>query len=46
MYEKAYKENELEDLTEPDAEDSTELGEVPQAAKKGSIGQLRGYWNV
>jgi hypothetical protein len=46
MYEKAYKENEMEDLVEPEAEDSTELGEVPQAAKKGSIGQLRGYWNV
>ena len=46
MYEKAYKENEIEDLVEPDGEDSTELGEVPQAAKKGSIGQLRGYWNV
>lgn len=46
MYEKSYKENEIEDLTEPTAQDSTELGEVPQAAKKGSIGQLRGYWNV
>tara|TARA_Y100000356_G_C11244374_1_gene283006 strand:+ start:496 stop:1026 length:531 start_codon:yes stop_codon:yes gene_type:complete len=46
MYEKAYKENEVEDLVDPDAEDSTDLGEVPQAAKKGSIGQLRGYWNV
>jgi len=46
MYEKAYKENEMEDLVEPEGEDSTELGEVPQAAKKGSIGQLRGYWNV
>lgn len=46
MYEKAYKEEEIENLVEPDAEDSTELGEVPQAAKKGSIGQLRGYWNV
>jgi len=46
MYEQAYKEEEIENLTEPDEEDSTELGEVPQAAKKGSIGQLRGYWNV
>tara|TARA_R100000808_G_C2151507_1_gene160583 strand:- start:3058 stop:3594 length:537 start_codon:yes stop_codon:yes gene_type:complete len=46
MYEKAYKEQELEDLVDPDAQDSTELGEVPQAAKKGSIGKLRGYWNV
>jgi len=46
MYEKAYKEEEVENLTEPDAQDSTELGEVPQAAKKGSIGKLRGYWNV
>mgnify|MGYP003653607146 CR=1 FL=1 len=46
MYEKAYKENEIEDLVEPDPEDSTELGEVPQAAKKGSIGKLRGFYNV
>ena len=31
-------EEEYEDrLLDPEAEDSTELGEVPQAAKKGSI---------
>ena len=46
MYEKAYKENEIEDETDPSIANSTELGEVPQAAKKGSIGKLRGYWNV
>ena len=46
MYEKAYKDQEVESFVDPDQEDSTELGEVPQAAKKGSIGQLRGYWNV
>jgi len=46
MYEKAYKDQELDDLVDPTVEDSTELGEVPQAAKKGSIGKLRGYWNV
>lgn len=46
MYEKAYKEQELESWTEPPASETTELGEVPQAAKKGSIGKLRGYWNV
>jgi hypothetical protein len=37
-----YIENEIEDhYVEPDAEDSTELGEVPQAPKKGSIGPNR-----
>jgi len=46
MYEKAYKEAEVEDWTDPPADETTELGEVPQAAKKGSIGKLRGYWNV
>lgn len=46
MYEKAYKDQELHDLVDPAPSDSTELGEVPQAAKKGSIGKLRGYWNV
>ena len=35
-------ENELEDhLIEPEAEDSTELGEVPQSEKKGSITAYR-----
>jgi len=46
IYEKAYKENEIDDWVDPTPEDSTELGEVPQAPKKGSIGKLRGYWNV
>ena len=46
IYEKAYAEHEIEDWVDPDAEDSTALGEVPQAAKKGSIGKLRGYWNI
>ena len=46
MYEKAYKEQEVEEWTDPPADETTELGEVPQAAKKGSIGKLRGYWNV
>ena len=46
MYEKAYKGQEIESETAPDIADSTELGEVPQASKKGSIGKLRGYWNV
>jgi hypothetical protein len=46
MYEKAYQEQEIENETDPGIGDSTELGRVPQAAKKGSIGKLRGYWNV
>jgi hypothetical protein len=37
MYEKAVEEQEEERLLEPDAEDSTELGEIPHAAEKGSI---------
>jgi hypothetical protein len=46
MYEKAYREMEVEELTDPPADETTPLGKVPQAAKKGSIGKLRGYWNV
>jgi hypothetical protein len=46
MYEKKLDDEETERVTDPDAEDSTELGEVPHAAKKGSIGRMRGYWNV
>ena len=46
MYEKAYREMEVEELTDPPASETTPLGRVPQAAKKGSIGKLRGYWNV
>jgi len=36
-YEKAVEKKEEERLTEPDVEDSTELGEIPQEAEKGSI---------
>ena len=36
-YEKSYEENEVDRYTHPDEEDSTELGEVPQSEKKGSI---------
>jgi len=46
MYEKAHREMEVEEWTDPPADETTELGKVPQAAKKGSIGKLRGYWNV
>ena len=46
MYEKAYKESEIENETDPPPSETTPLGAVPQAAKKGSIGKLRGYWNV
>jgi len=45
-YEEAYKEEEIDHWVDPTPEDSTALGQVPQAAKKGSIGKLRGYWNV
>lgn len=38
MREEEYREEEFEEkLTAPDEEDSTELGEVPQAEKKGTI---------
>ncbi len=46
MYEKKLEDEETERITEPEDEDSTEFGEVPHAQKKGSIGRLRGYWNV
>ena len=46
MYEKAHHEMEVEEWTDPPADETTPLGRVPQAAKKGSIGKLRGYWNV
>jgi hypothetical protein len=46
MYEKAYKEMEVEEWTDPPADETTPLGKVPQAAKKGSIGNLRGYWSI
>jgi len=46
MYEKAYKDMEVEEWTDPPADETTPLGKVPQAAKKGSIGNLRGYWSI
>lgn len=46
MYEKKLDDEETERLTDPSAEDSTEFGEVPHAQKKGSVGRMRGYWNV
>ena len=46
MYEKKLEDQETERITEPEPEDSTEFGEVPHAEKKGSIGRMRGYWNV
>ena len=35
MYDKAYKEQEIDMYTDPDSEDTTELGEVPHEEKKG-----------
>lgn len=46
MYEKKLDDEETERLTDPDADDSTEYGEVPHSQRKGSIGRMRGYWNV
>ena len=37
MYQRMYDEQEEEHLTDPDEEDSTELGEVPHKREKGSI---------
>lgn len=37
MYQKAYDESEEQMLTNPDSEDSTELGEVPHKREKGSM---------
>ena len=37
MYQRMFDEQEEEVLTDPDAEDSTELGEVPHKREKGSI---------
>jgi len=44
-YRKKYEEEEVDRLTNPTEEDSTELGEVPQSEKKGSISpyQTRRY---
>jgi hypothetical protein len=45
IYEKALEEKEEDRLTEPEVEDSTELGEIPHEEEKGSIipGQVRRY---
>lgn len=45
IYEKAIEKKEEERLTEPDVEDSTELGEIPHEDEKGSIipHQVRRY---
>jgi len=45
IYEKAVEEKEEDRLTEPDVEDSTEMGEIPHEEEKGSIipHQVRRY---
>ena len=49
-YDQSYREQEIDKLTSPDAEDSTELGDVKHAQKKGSIEPsrsrryIRGYY--
>lgn len=45
IYEKAVEEKEVDRLTDPDVEDSTELGEIPHEEEKGSIipHQVRRY---
>ena len=42
------EQNEIDLLTDPDAEDSTELGEVPQEERKGSLvpGWVRGPYGM
>lgn len=42
MFRKSWEEDSLERYTNPSPDDSTELGEVPQARRKGSIDQ----WNT
>lgn len=44
-YQKAMEDERIEDLTEPEESESTELGKVPHAAEKGSvpIHQVRRY---
>ena len=37
------EDNEEERLTDPDADDSTELGEIPHKEKKGSLGMIDYY---
>tara|TARA_R110002020_G_scaffold178880_1_gene371916 strand:- start:2499 stop:3053 length:555 start_codon:yes stop_codon:yes gene_type:complete len=45
---KNYEEDGMEDLTDPDPEDSTELGEVPHETEKGSLrkGWIRGPYGM
>jgi len=45
---KQYEEDELDYLTEPDAEHSTELGEVPHEERKGTLipGYIRGPYGM
>ena len=38
-YDKAYQQQEIDRLVDPEEEDSTELGEVPHQDQKGSIGK-------
>lgn len=44
-YQKAMEDERIDDLSEPESEDSTELGKIPHAAEKGSvpIHQVRRY---
>lgn len=44
-YQKAIEDERVEDLTEPEEQESTELGKIPHAAEKGSvpIHQVRRY---
>ena len=46
MFRKAYEEEELERLYNPDDEYSTELGEVPHAEEKGSIPARINNWGA
>ena len=43
MISKAYQKAEEDRLTEPDAEESTDLGEVPHEETKGSIDTAHAY---
>ena len=43
MISKAYDKVETQRLTEPDADESTELGEVPPGEEKGALGTAGAY---
>ena len=49
-YEKAMRQAQDDYLTDPDGEESTELGEVPQKSRQGSIGtaaySINKYYNI